>query len=114
MLKKLLICLWIPVLHDFTDHSNSLWIRFCIRMLSTLTLMGFISCLSSCQCSQLLDETMREEYFDEVKEEYEEIRQDHYDSLMVRMAVLPALGENSLPWFRSVLKDSVTHIGDLL
>uniref|UniRef100_A0AAQ6IKH9 Methionine synthase n=1 Tax=Anabas testudineus TaxID=64144 RepID=A0AAQ6IKH9_ANATE len=35
-------------------------------------------------CSQLLDETMREEYFDEVKEEYEEIRQDHYDSLMDR------------------------------
>lgn len=29
---------------------------------------------------------MREEYFDELKEEYEEIRQEHYDSLRVRTA----------------------------
>uniref|UniRef100_A0A3B4XUL5 Methionine synthase n=1 Tax=Seriola lalandi dorsalis TaxID=1841481 RepID=A0A3B4XUL5_SERLL len=35
-------------------------------------------------CSQLLDETMREEYFEDLKEEYEEIRQDHYDSLKDR------------------------------
>ncbi|KAK2815460.1 hypothetical protein Q5P01_025927 [Channa striata] len=35
-------------------------------------------------CSQLLDETVREEYFDDLKEEYEEIRQDHYDSLKDR------------------------------
>ncbi|XP_067431794.1 methionine synthase isoform X1 [Thunnus thynnus] len=35
-------------------------------------------------CSQLLDETVREEYFDDVKEEYQEIRQDHYDSLKDR------------------------------
>lgn len=34
-----------------------------------------------CQCSQLLDEAVREEYFDDLKEEYEEVRQDHYDSL---------------------------------
>uniref|UniRef100_A0A669CE51 Methionine synthase n=1 Tax=Oreochromis niloticus TaxID=8128 RepID=A0A669CE51_ORENI len=32
-------------------------------------------------CSQLLDETAKEEYFEELKEEYEEIRQEHYDSL---------------------------------
>ncbi|XP_071402225.1 methionine synthase [Centroberyx affinis] len=31
-------------------------------------------------CSQLLDEVMREEYFEELTEEYEDIRQDHYDS----------------------------------
>lgn len=71
-------------------------------------------CLSSCQCSQLLDETVREEYFDDLKEEYEEIRQEHYDSLTVGMAVLPASGKYLLYWFKSVFKDSVTHVGDLL
>lgn len=35
------------------------------------------------QCSQLLDEAQREEYFEDIKEEYEEVRQDHYDSLKV-------------------------------
>ncbi|GAA6234684.1 methionine synthase isoform X1 [Lates japonicus] len=35
-------------------------------------------------CSQLLDETVKEEYFDDLKEEYEEIRQEHYDSLKDR------------------------------
>ncbi|KAM9424222.1 methionine synthase isoform 2-T3 [Pholidichthys leucotaenia] len=35
-------------------------------------------------CSQLLDETVREDYFQDVTEEYEEIRQDHYDSLKDR------------------------------
>uniref|UniRef100_A0A3Q4IA40 Methionine synthase n=1 Tax=Neolamprologus brichardi TaxID=32507 RepID=A0A3Q4IA40_NEOBR len=37
-------------------------------------------------CSQLLDETAKEEYFEELKEEYEEIRQEHYDSLKVKAA----------------------------
>ncbi|XP_026171111.1 methionine synthase isoform X2 [Mastacembelus armatus] len=35
-------------------------------------------------CSQLLDETVKEEYFEDLKEEYEEIRQEHYDSLKER------------------------------
>ncbi|KAM9838048.1 methionine synthase [Aulostomus maculatus] len=35
-------------------------------------------------CSQLLDGTVREEYFEDLKEEYEEIRQEHYDSLKDR------------------------------
>ncbi|KAM7371312.1 hypothetical protein PAMP_010793 [Pampus punctatissimus] len=35
-------------------------------------------------CSQLLDETLREEYFEDTKEEYEDIRQEHYDSLKDR------------------------------
>nr|XP_019938370.1 PREDICTED: methionine synthase [Paralichthys olivaceus] len=35
-------------------------------------------------CSQLLDETLKEEYFDDLKEEYEDVRQDHYDSLKDR------------------------------
>uniref|UniRef100_A0A8C7JK98 Methionine synthase n=1 Tax=Oncorhynchus kisutch TaxID=8019 RepID=A0A8C7JK98_ONCKI len=32
-------------------------------------------------CSQLLDENVKEEFFEETTEEYEDIRQDHYDSL---------------------------------
>lgn len=35
-------------------------------------------------CSQLLDENVREEYFEEITEEYEDIRQDHYDALKDR------------------------------
>ncbi|XP_060796282.1 methionine synthase [Neoarius graeffei] len=35
-------------------------------------------------CSQLLDEGMSEDFFEEVTEEYQEIRQDHYDSLKDR------------------------------
>lgn len=35
------------------------------------------------QCSQLLDENLKEEYFEEIAEEYEDIRQDHYESLKV-------------------------------
>lgn len=46
----------------------------------------FESYFPVCQCSQLLDEAEREEYFEDLKDEYEEIRQDHYDSLKVRMA----------------------------
>ncbi|KAI2658201.1 Methionine synthase [Labeo rohita] len=35
-------------------------------------------------CSQLLDEGVREDFFEEIQEEYEDIRQDHYDSLKDR------------------------------
>uniref|UniRef100_A0A8C9TD95 Methionine synthase n=1 Tax=Scleropages formosus TaxID=113540 RepID=A0A8C9TD95_SCLFO len=35
-------------------------------------------------CSQLLDENLKEEFFEEITEEYEDIRQDHYDSLKDR------------------------------
>lgn len=35
-------------------------------------------------CSQLLDEAIREDFFEEVRDEYEDIRQDHYDSLKDR------------------------------
>ncbi|CAL9699610.1 unnamed protein product [Knipowitschia caucasica] len=35
-------------------------------------------------CSQLKDESQRDEYFEELKEEYEDVRQDHYDSLKDR------------------------------
>ncbi|CAF94368.1 unnamed protein product, partial [Tetraodon nigroviridis] len=32
-------------------------------------------------CSQLLDEMGKEDYFEDVKQDYEEVRQEHYDSL---------------------------------
>ncbi|KAK1170996.1 hypothetical protein AOXY_G7974 [Acipenser oxyrinchus oxyrinchus] len=35
-------------------------------------------------CSQLLDENVKEEYIEEITEEYEDIRQDHYDTLKDR------------------------------
>uniref|UniRef100_A0A6Q2XT27 Methionine synthase n=1 Tax=Esox lucius TaxID=8010 RepID=A0A6Q2XT27_ESOLU len=35
-------------------------------------------------CSQLLDDNVKEEFFEELTEEYEDIRQDHYDSLKER------------------------------
>lgn len=44
------------------------------------------------QCSQLLDDAQREEYFEDIKEEYEEVRQEHYDSLKV-MRLVGAAGK---------------------
>ncbi|XP_029449763.1 methionine synthase isoform X2 [Rhinatrema bivittatum] len=35
-------------------------------------------------CSQLLDETVKEDFFEEITEEYEDIRQDHYENLKER------------------------------
>ncbi|XP_062858822.1 methionine synthase [Trichomycterus rosablanca] len=35
-------------------------------------------------CSQLLDKAVRQDFFEEVTEEYEDIRQDHYDTLKER------------------------------
>ncbi|XP_062980412.1 methionine synthase [Elgaria multicarinata webbii] len=35
-------------------------------------------------CSQLLDENLKDDFFEEIQEEYEDIRQDHYDSLKDR------------------------------
>ncbi|KAM4813761.1 methionine synthase isoform X3 [Urocitellus parryii] len=35
-------------------------------------------------CSQLLDENLKDEFFEEIMEEYEDIRQDHYENLKER------------------------------
>ena len=35
------------------------------------------------QCGSLLDESQKEDFCEEISEEYEEIREDHYDSLKV-------------------------------
>ncbi|KAJ6664657.1 hypothetical protein lerEdw1_006230 [Lerista edwardsae] len=39
-------------------------------------------------CAQLLDENLKEDFFEEILEEYEDIRQDHYDSLKERKYLL--------------------------
>lgn len=39
----------------------------------------------SFQCSQLLDDSIKDDFFEEILEEYEEIRQEHYESLKVQM-----------------------------
>ena len=35
------------------------------------------------QCSSLLSQEMRQDYVEDIQEEYEEVRQDHYDNLKV-------------------------------
>ena len=42
-----------------------------------------IHCHLLLQCSALIDETSKEDFVEEIKEEYEEIRDEHYDSLKV-------------------------------
>ena len=55
----------------------------------TLTLLTFVTlvlCFSYrpfLQCSSLMDKDQIEDFSDDIKEEYEEIREDHYDSLKV-------------------------------
>ena len=41
------------------------------------------------QCSQLLDEENKEDYTEEVREEYADIRTDHYSGLKVSLGPLP-------------------------
>lgn len=54
-----------------------------LHVLSSLLLCGYWTLILYFQCSQLLDENLKEEYFEEIAEEYEDIRQDHYESLKV-------------------------------
>uniref|UniRef100_A0A8B9SCB6 Methionine synthase n=1 Tax=Apteryx owenii TaxID=8824 RepID=A0A8B9SCB6_APTOW len=41
-------------------------------------------------CSQLLDESLKDDFFEEILEEYEEIRQEHYESLKNNMQLFPS------------------------
>lgn len=50
------------------------------------------------KCSQLLDEMGKEDYFEELKQDYEEVRQEHYDSLKVRP--VPS-SDRKLKWVKS-------------
>uniref|UniRef100_A0A8B9TRF9 Methionine synthase n=1 Tax=Anas platyrhynchos TaxID=8839 RepID=A0A8B9TRF9_ANAPL len=38
-------------------------------------------------CSQLLDESVKDDFFEEILEEYEEIRQEHYESLKIVLLI---------------------------
>ena len=40
-------------------------------------------CCCKFQCSSLLNDVDREDFVEEIAEEYDEIRTDHYDSLKV-------------------------------
>ena len=45
--------------------------------------MQCVLILSLFQCSALLDDKSRDLFVEDVNEEYEEMRQDHYDNLKV-------------------------------
>ncbi|KAB1271243.1 Methionine synthase [Camelus dromedarius] len=63
-------------------------------------------------CSQLLDENLKDEYFEEIMEEYEAIRQDHYESLKERRYLtLSQARENSfrIDWLSEPRPDQETE-----
>ncbi|XP_006872073.1 PREDICTED: methionine synthase [Chrysochloris asiatica] len=65
-------------------------------------------------CSQLLDENLKGEYFEEIMEEYEDIRQDHYESLKDRRYLtLSKARENGLrlDWLSEPRPVKPTFIG---
>ena len=37
--------------------------------------------------TSLLDKSKKQEYVEDIREDYEDIRDDHYDSLKVRLAI---------------------------
>ena len=44
-------------------------------------------CFSCCQVTSLLDKSKKQEYVEDIREDYEDIRDDHYDSLKVRLTI---------------------------
>uniref|UniRef100_A0A8B9MBW5 Methionine synthase n=1 Tax=Accipiter nisus TaxID=211598 RepID=A0A8B9MBW5_9AVES len=61
-----------------TTSKESEKTNACYSMYLVLSLSFFF------QCSQLLDENVKDDFFEEILEEYEEIRQEHYESLKER------------------------------
>ena len=49
-------------------------------------------CCCKFQCSSLLNDVDREDFVEEIAEEYDEIRTDHYDSLKVMHLSLFSFG----------------------
>ena len=43
--------------------------------------------LNCCQVTSLLDKSKKQEYVEDIKEDYEDIRDDHYDSLKVSLTI---------------------------
>ena len=65
----------------------------CSRLFSNLTIwsfrikthkIGVFQGVNSFQCSSLLDESRKEEFMDDIEDLYEDIREDHYESLIDR------------------------------
>uniref|UniRef100_A0A673TPA0 methionine synthase n=2 Tax=Suricata suricatta TaxID=37032 RepID=A0A673TPA0_SURSU len=65
-------------------------------------------------CSQLLDENLKDEYFEEILEEYEDIRQDHYESLKERRYLTLSQARNNgfhLDWLSEPPPVKPTFLG---
>jgi 5-methyltetrahydrofolate--homocysteine methyltransferase len=58
-------------------------------------------------CGQLIDQTRREEFFEEITEEYTEIREDHYESLKERRFV--NINKARSKSFKINWKDDIYH-----
>ena len=55
--------------------------------------------MTALQCSALIDETSKEDFVVEIKEEYEEVRDEHYDSLNLKKGTKYSLMFNLLLLF---------------
>ena len=70
-------------------HFQSCFLSCQIRMFKSLyvpdlviwNLLRLIFNIFSIQCSSLLDEERKEEFMDDITDLYEDIREDHYESL---------------------------------
>ena len=55
-----------------------------LHIVSTMFDYCFIDNVAICQCSSLLDSKSIDEYMDDIREDYEDVRQMHYESLRDR------------------------------
>lgn len=65
--------------------------------------------MTALQCSALIDEASKEDFVEEIKEEYDEVRDEHYDSLKVQKCSLNMF--NVLSRFCQVIIYSATNVG---
>ncbi|NXD15987.1 METH synthase, partial [Nothocercus nigrocapillus] len=76
----------IPLLIGGATTSNSCSVLNILSKYLSKVCYSIYLRLSFCpfQCSQLLDENLKDDFFEEILEEYEDIRQEHYESLKER------------------------------
>lgn len=60
--------------------------------------------MTALQCSALIDEASKEDFVEEIREEYDEVRDEHYDSLKVQ--------KYSLNMFNGLLRFCQVILGD--
>lgn len=65
--------------------------------------------MTALQCSALIDEASKEDFVEEIREEYDEVRDEHYDSLKVQKYSLNMF--NGLLRFCQVIIYSATKVG---